>query len=247
MSFSKDQTQCEHLQQAARCRKHVELISRAFRNLCKSRNIFLTVVILLTCGHCLAEEYNVVSSVTINKVEIAKPVTKKELFSIFSKEIDIVKLSKFCECTANFDSSFSGDGYKARLEVYSETNKPNELKLLEKKNPISNPNGYLWIELESSKINYFKVRIDGIEILQEMDLINFKKTFPNSAKSKPANTDKKNKELKSFFVLINKDKREKNNKTKSLGNDEIPYSPHIELIFKKDVLHKIIIEHGIAC
>ena len=214
------------------------------------RKFFFFFFVFFINTYCYADAYNSVASVTLKNTEITKPITKKQVEDVFSRNIGSADSFSFSQCTANFEVSFSGLGYESKFEVFQEINPQYDLSEFSEKikTDVSNLKGKLWVSVRSAYFPHYPIRIDGENISSKMTFRQFTTRFPQSAASEIQETKDKDDGIRKYAVLFG-DVNDGNptSEVQFIESGALPYTSFVEFLFKDGVINKVSIWQGVAC
>ncbi len=195
-------------------------------------------------------EFDSVSSVKLNNVELVNAITPDKINFIF-KEIGKEQPVIFSQCTANYDMEIHYPQKTVKLEFFEEDNSATDLsKVFAKKRlPANYKNklkAVLWVDWHDMSGFNEELKVGNVTITPALTLEAFKKHFPLSSKQ----TDNHFKQLDishSIYHVTFAD--QKTLELLKQENDQLspPYDASVQFTFKNGKLHQLAILQGVAC
>jgi hypothetical protein len=106
------------------CQYNIHLNSIAFgiKNTISMRNMLAFCMTFVSISAYAEQQYDHVQSVTVNGVEVTRPITYKQLTKLFHGKVPAIKSVIFSWCTANYDVSMDVSNPVTGLEYVQEIN-----------------------------------------------------------------------------------------------------------------------------
>lgn len=188
------------------------------------------------------QQYDHVHSVTVNGVEVTKPITYRQFAKVFDGRPPAIRSLVFSSCTANYDVSMGTSNPLTRLEYFQEFNpKWNLVELFKAPQPDISASGLkakIWLEWKPVTRAKQVIRVAGMNITEVLKLENFARKFPLSYKK---GTDSQSGTYEVLFGF-------EHASTDPESQEEAPpYTPSIQFVFHGGKLKALRVLQGLAC
>lgn len=186
-------------------------------------------------------DYDYVTSIKVNDVEIASPLPAAKANALISK--NPVKLKyEYSECTGNTEFYVSSKGKFLKFEIYAEDNpQVKDDSFYKNKNSfaqLGQTKGAVWMEWENATQIRDNIQIGPKNLTSQYNFQQFKKDFPKSAKSASPNDV-------AYVILLSP--AHAKSVLKKLQNYDLPYIGNLAFNFKNGKLTAFSVNQGIAC
>ena len=202
---------------------------------------FTTEILITSAASASIADYDYVTSIKVNDVDLALPLPASKANALISK--NPVKLKyEYSECTGNTEFHVTSKGKFLKFEIYAEDNpQVKNDSFYKNKNSfaqLGQTKGAVWMEWDNSTQIRDKIQIGSKNLTSQYNFQQFVKDFPQSAKLANPNEV-------AYVILLSP------THAKSVLNEpqnyDLPYIGNLAFKFKNGKLSAFSVNQGIAC